>query len=63
MSRKDYRKIAEILHNCKQSYDETDETDETAMWAYIVESLATMLSEDNSRFDRSKFLRACKGEN
>lgn len=66
MTRKDYISIA---HAIAQNVDANNETTCESLRAYglaglrqVAESLALALSDDNSRFDRTRFLRACNIE-
>jgi hypothetical protein len=55
MSRKDYRAIASAL----KAFKEGQEAGFNPSLADIASALASVLAQDNSRFDRSKFLEAC----
>ena len=57
MSRKHYREFAEIFAD--MSEDEAI-IDAGEMRGVLAELIADVCSRDNSRFDRSKFLRVCK---
>lgn len=61
MTKKDYIKFAQMLKREQPatlySIDESDVT--TVTWQCIVESTADIFAEDNPRFDRERFLRAC----
>lgn len=55
MTRKDYRKVAASLRDCK---DQTDRK----LWLILVTEWANIFASDNKRFDRDKFLHACYGD-
>ncbi len=59
MTRKDYILLAQAIknsvHNCSNQDQELSETQITE----IVSTFCFMLRQDNSRFDDSKFTRAC----
>lgn len=57
MTRKDYVKIAEVLKNSKPSGEESPQAH--TRWGGLVYRMATMLAEDNKRFDEDKFIQAC----
>jgi hypothetical protein len=52
MTRKDYVKIAEVIRNRTNLNDRE----------YLAKEFALMLREDNPRFDRDKFMKACIGK-
>ena len=58
MTRKDYELIAGAFAFAVDKYDGEDWTMQGA-GAAIARLLADELAEDNSRFDREKFLAAC----
>lgn len=55
MTRKDYVAIAAAIHNAPWSDSMTAEATITA----IAENIAEVMSRDNPRFDRERFLKAC----
>ena len=63
MTKKDYIAIANIIKGTKVSavthVNKTIGEAEDSTADYIARSLATIMEEDNSRFDREKFLTAC----
>lgn len=58
LSRKHYVLIAEAI---RETYDEEDNTHTKATIAIMVSKLAARLNQDNSRFDRTKFVKAALG--
>lgn len=58
MTRKDYVRIAEALHNAKPHLGELYGPEGRA-WLAAVCSVADALGNDNERFDGDRFLRAC----
>jgi len=54
MSRKDYKKVAQMMNDVLENKD----IDPNA-WLTIVNGLAKVFSEDNARFDLHKFRNAC----
>lgn len=70
MTKKDYVKIAAVLNmGCIQGvsfgFDSTPEMERAykvgsrEQWLEIVNRISGVLSQDNPRFDRAKFLEAC----
>lgn len=58
MSRKDYEAIARCVAGAAYGYDDRDHPSvETC--CEIAASLATVMAQDNPRFDRERFLKAC----
>ena len=57
MTRKDYRKIAEILNKYNPSTTEPYST--IANWEGIVREIGKMLEDDDPRFDWGRWNRAC----
>jgi hypothetical protein len=53
MSKKNYQAIAAALNEVKG-------VDHREAWAVIVNALADVLAASNPRFDRSRFIEACK---
>ena len=52
MSKKHYEMLADVIHNSFSFPDESD----------FVQELMDVLKADNPRFNREKFLAACRGE-
>lgn len=59
MSRKHYEGIANALREVMEISDYELE-EETVRWVAL--RLSAFLAEDNPRFDREKFLKACVGK-
>ena len=59
MSRKHYEGIANALREVMEISDYELE-EETVRWVAL--RLSAFLAEDNPRFDRQKFLKACVGK-
>ena len=70
MTKKDYEKIADILNRGKlvgapYGFEYTPEWERAYkigardQWLEAVNGITSILSQDNPRFDRAKFLRAC----
>lgn len=59
MSRKHYEGIANALREVMEVSDHELE-EETVRWVAL--RLSAFLAEDNPRFDREKFLKACVGK-
>lgn len=60
MTRKDYILIARALSGAMPVSPESDRVKEA--WSTAVDALAYALASDNARFDRERFLRACRGQ-
>ena len=64
MTRKDYVKIATVFANnapAKHDDDAGGRMHQRAeKWRALVRDMADMLATDNPRFDRARFLAACK---
>jgi hypothetical protein len=66
MTRKDYVAIATAMNRNKPATD--NDTDRAAhnmvrlQWASDCMAIADTLAEDNPRFDRDRFYRACEGD-
>ena len=60
MTRKDYEKIAAIIKNHAPNGDNSmfDAGFDMAV-TNIANDLAAMMAQDNPRFDRARFLKAC----
>ena len=56
MTRKDYELIAKAL---RQEIDNTCPCNDCHVKRRMVKSLATVLKEDNPRFNPDKFIKAC----
>lgn len=65
MRKKDYELIASSLHRCKMVNCQQLEGNrvkreaKNAMLRLVATDLATTLKDDNPRFDRQKFMKAC----
>lgn len=59
MSRKHYKAIAEAIA-CEVERNGGEQNDTLVSLMSVAGSLAKVMSEDNPRFDRNKFLVACK---
>ena len=63
MTKKDYIKFAAMLNGQKPVKMDTETTGEfysrVAMWNHVVHETADIFAEENSRFDRQRFLVAC----
>lgn len=63
MTRKDYKKIAEVLRAWKpMGFEDEDNryaNAEYSQWSKMVEGFAMMLAKDNKKFNHDKFYRAC----
>jgi hypothetical protein len=61
MTKKDYIKLAETLKYCKPSKIAKPKgfKDRLEAWEGITEQIALTLQEDNSQFNKNKFLTAC----
>jgi hypothetical protein len=57
MTRKDYQRIARVLH--KLYHDDLDEDGLGQDVTMVMEALADLFSTYNKAFDRKKFLTAC----
>ncbi len=55
MSRKDYKAIASIIYNAR--YIHANKSRETA--ERIAGGIAVIMQEDNTNFDKAKFMNAC----
>ena len=53
MSKKDYQRIARVMH-------ETKDVKHREAWAVIVGALGQVFGEDNPRFDWTRFVEACE---
>lgn len=60
MTRKDYILIARALNGAMPVSPESDRVKEA--WRTAADALAYALATDNPRFDRERFMRACRGE-
>lgn len=60
MSREHYRKVAEMFHVERKTWEGLEGEDTAKAVTFILANrLATMFQHDNPRFDRDKFLEAC----
>ena len=61
LTKKDYVAIAEIIENEYNLFDDTGEDDTEGKHATrsIAGKLADYFEQDNSRFDRERFMKAC----
>lgn len=57
-TRRHYKAIAEIMAWNKRLADQ-DETDSAWIVSHTADDLADCFTEDNPRFDRERFLKAC----
>ena len=55
MTKKDYKKIAEVFR-WGHGYSNAE-----MLWQYLQSSIAAIMAEDNPKFNREKFNRACEG--
>jgi hypothetical protein len=60
MTRKDYKLIAEVIDRANKNWEENQEENPLVVISGITRMLATQLALDNPRFDKSKFLEACR---
>jgi hypothetical protein len=60
MSKKNYEAIAALLR--RQHVRSNRSTDAIAALDVLREDMADYMAEDNPRFDRGRFLAACRGE-
>ncbi|HEY6019366.1 MAG TPA: hypothetical protein VIY48_05505 [Candidatus Paceibacterota bacterium] len=60
MTLKDYRLIADALK--RSTPLASDDDNAMRNWLWVIDQMATQLKSDNARFDRAKFIAACKGE-
>lgn len=59
MTRKDYQKFADLV----RKYVSTEGKEGKEYIEMFADDLSIILAEDNPRFDRDKFMRACGYEN
>lgn len=59
MTRKDYVAIAAAIHNRALAFDVGAHIDGEAAVYMVARDLADVLANDNPRFDRARFLKAC----
>lgn len=57
MTRKDYIAIAKMIHATINSFDNGDRAEIGAEMA--ARNIADVMQQDNARFDRARFLKAC----
>lgn len=55
MTKKDYQKAAEIVHQVSYTYD-----GDPMIAKIVMESFEKLFSNDNPRFDKNRFREACK---
>ena len=60
LSRKDYKAIAQILHDQGDAFVRGD--DGFHLLEILAHNLAWYFEQDNPRFDREKFIEACRYE-
>lgn len=60
MTKKDYEALAKVFRNAKTFGNAQDGS--LVYSSEITEDFANVLESDNPRFDRSRFLAACRGE-
>lgn len=64
MTKKDYIKFANMLHEIKPERHLTEGDTHYAVlrsyWVGVVFSMSTIFKEDNSRFDMTRFENACE---
>lgn len=61
MTRKDYELVAQALNSTQLA--EVFSLPHFQQWTADVEAVADALAADNDRFDRERFLAACRGDN
>ena len=59
LSRKDYRAIAEIVKRQAKAYRNDNAPGHALGTEAVVKPFADYFGQDNSRFDRARFLAAC----
>lgn len=59
MTRKDYFLIASVFHNGYEQVSMTGTDDDAIFLNSMADHMGDLLAEDNPRFDRTKFLKAC----
>lgn len=60
MIREHFNLIAKALNNVRPSGHDRDSTLKEDQWAIDVEEIASALQQTNERFDRNRFINACK---
>lgn len=60
MTKKDYIKIAGAISKVSDSYAHNGNASPQAVIYVAANMLADTLASDNARFDRARFLKACK---
>ena len=61
MTRKDYVLMAKMLHEVRQMRHSFNSDDE--LFECIAHRIADVFQQDNLRFNRSRFIQACRGGN
>ncbi len=59
MTKKDYILIAKALKETFVSFQRNDQTDKRTGVVHAIEHIATVLGQDNPRFDRDRFIGSC----
>jgi hypothetical protein len=59
MTRKDYERIAQAIAECKPVEDQPALAQAVAR-VRIIDAIADAMEDDNPRFQRAKFINACK---
>ena len=62
LSRKYYRKIADILAHHEPEKETGLTVNPWTIWNNMVQSFADLFQDDNERFDRQLFTEACRNE-
>ena len=62
LSRKYYKKIADILAHHEPEKETGLTVNPWTIWNNMVQSLADLFQDDNERFDRQRFTEACRNE-
>lgn len=62
MTKKDYIKLAELIRNERQYFNDWQQVGIGSIQVpldHLLNGLAYILAEDNPRFDRERFIKAC----
>lgn len=62
MTRKDYVALAEALNTAYEQASTRPDWGWERTWEASVYAVADTLEQDNPRFDRERFVKACQGE-